>query len=82
MNHDRVAITVEFGECSNQVTIRMSGHSNPIVADIVGSDIDEHGEVFRVYLRGKIHNSSKSIDYSGWSATGAISTILTRVKAA
>ncbi len=76
-----VTISVSFGTDPTTATIRKSNSSTPIVADVLGVETGTDNQPCRVYLRSKIHGSKdKSITYEGWEPSGAISTILTRVK--
>lgn len=73
-----VHIRVEFGTDAGMVTIRCSDRSDPILADLLGVDLDDHGNPVRVFLRSKLFTSHDA-QFAGWQPSGAISTILTRL---
>ena len=75
-----VNITVAISDDDRFATIRQSHRSTPIVADVLGVDMDAMRRPERVYLRSKIHGCESEIAYAGWQPTGAITTILTRIK--
>jgi len=79
MNKTTVEINVKFGSDPDVVTIQKSNSSKPIVCGLLGVDTDDQGNASRIYLRNKLHSMSKGVDYVGWSPSGAITTILTRV---
>ena len=71
-------ISCSFGDDPNIVTVKLGGHSQPIVAGILGIESGNDGKPKRVYLNSLITRYSKDTTYSGWIPSGAISTILTR----
>ncbi|MFK5892880.1 MAG: hypothetical protein QM504_06640 [Pseudomonadota bacterium] len=61
----------------NCVTLKPSGSSNSYVVGLLGTDLDASGSVIVLYLDSLIH--TEKLNFIGWNAVGAISTILTRV---
>jgi hypothetical protein len=69
-------IEVVIGDGS--VTIRRSGHSAPIVAQVLGLDRNPDGEVTRIWLDRLVHRPGEA--WTGaWSVHGAVSSIVERV---
>ncbi|WP_295454944.1 hypothetical protein [uncultured Thiodictyon sp.] len=69
-------IEVVIGEGS--VTIRRSGRSAPIVAQVLGLDRNPDGEVTRLWLDRLVHRPGEA--WTGaWSVRGAVSSIIERV---
>lgn len=58
------------------VTLRRSGSSTRIVANILGSEKDAKGEATRIWLDRRVHRPGEEFD--GWQASGAVVTILER----
>ena len=77
MSRQITTVSVAFGNDLTTATVRFSGRSRPVVANILGTDKDPQGNVKRVYLDSLIHKDGGA--YKGWEPTGCISTILTRV---
>ncbi len=70
-------IEVVIGDGS--VTIRRSGRSAPIVAQVLGIDRDPDGEVIRLWLDRLVHRPGEA--WTGaWSVRGAVSSIIERVR--
>ena len=60
------------------VTIRRSGRSAPIVAQVLGLDRSPDGEVTRIWLDRLVHRPGE--EWTGdWSVRGAVSSIIERV---
>ncbi|WP_295413172.1 hypothetical protein [uncultured Thiodictyon sp.] len=69
-------IEIVIGDGS--VTIRRSGRSAPIVAQVLGLDRNPEGEVIRLWLDRLVHRPGE--DWTGdWSVRGAVSSIVERV---
>ncbi|WP_295587283.1 hypothetical protein [uncultured Lamprocystis sp.] len=69
-------IEVVIGEGS--VTIRRSGRSAPIVAQVLALDRNPDGEVIRIWLDRLVHRPGEA--WTGdWSVRGAVSSIVERV---
>jgi len=66
--------TVTVGEST--VTIKQPGRSTLIVANVLGSEQDANGQPCTLWLDRIVHRAG--VDHDGWTATGAISTILQR----
>ena len=67
---------IVIGEGS--VTIRRSGRSAPIVAQVRGLDRNPDGEVTRLWLDRLVHRPGEA--WTGvWSVYGAVSSIIERV---
>jgi hypothetical protein len=69
-------IEVVIGEGS--VTIRRSGRSAPIVAQILGLDRNPEGELTRLWLDRLVHRPGE-VWTGAWSVRGAVSSIVERV---
>ncbi|WP_169338425.1 hypothetical protein [Lamprocystis purpurea] len=68
-------IEVVIGDGS--VTIRRSGRSAPIVAQVLGVDRNPDGEVTRLWLDRLVHRPGEA--WTGaWSVHGAVSSIIER----
>lgn len=57
------------------VVLRRKGISQPIVANILGTDRDGSGEVKRIFLDRLIHSPTEDM-LGSWNVSGAISTVL------
>ncbi|WP_295446397.1 hypothetical protein [uncultured Thiodictyon sp.] len=69
-------IEIVIGEGS--VTIRRSGRSAPILAQVLGLDRNPDGEVTRLWLDRLVHRPGEA--WTGdWSVRGAVSSIIERV---
>lgn len=66
-------MSITFGD--GLALIRREGHSEPIVANVLGRESDGQGET--VYLDRLVHEPGH--DWGTWAARGAVSTILNRV---
>lgn len=66
--------TVEVGR--GVVTIKQPGRSNLIVANILGTRGESEGGPEVIWLDRLVHR--EAVGFVGWTAHGAISTILTR----
>lgn len=73
-----ISITVYLSEDQSTATVHMSGRSAPIVAGCLGVDLNERGDIVRVYLDTLVHKFPASTKFEHWRALGAISTILQR----
>ena len=68
-------IEVVIGDGS--VTIRRSGRSAPIVAQVLGLERNPDGEVTRIWLVRLVHRPGE--EWTGdWSVRGAVSSIIER----
>ncbi|KZX82874.1 hypothetical protein A3715_18540 [Oleiphilus sp. HI0009] len=75
-----VKIDVKLGENNETAIIKFNSRSSPIVANVVGTELDTEGNINTIYLRSKIHSDDKKdIVFEGWEPIGAISTILKKV---
>lgn len=70
------AAEVRIGETS--VTIKRTGNSHVMVANILGRTKDSAGRDQVLWLDRPVHVGRGSADFIGWRASGAISTVLTR----
>ena len=69
---------VEIVIGDGSVTIRRSGRSAPIVAQVLGLDRNADGEVIRLWLDRLVHRPGE--EWTGaWSVHGAVSSIIERV---
>jgi hypothetical protein len=57
-------------------TFRQKGRSDVIVANVLGTKSDGDGQPVRLWLDRLVHRPG--LEFDGWKATGAISTVLTR----
>lgn len=64
-------VNVTFGE--GVVVLHRSGHSKPAVANILGVEKAESGEVVKVYLDRRVHKPGET-SFVGWSVSGAVVT--------
>lgn len=71
-------VTVVIGD--DVVTLRRSGSTQPIVANILGGEKDGQGNWQRIWLDRFIHRITD--EFQGWSASGAVVTELVRVGSA
>lgn len=69
------SVTVTIGE--GVVTLRRTGQSSPITANILGMDCDNSGAPTRVWLDRLVHQAGEH-GFSDWSVHGAISSVLVR----
>lgn len=67
---------VSLSENCEIATIRISGRSEPIVANVVGVERGNDFKPVRIFLRSRIHKVNN--EWTGWTPSGAITTILTR----
>lgn len=66
--------TIKVGENTVMVS---SVHSSTIhTVGVLGFIYDEMGRIESIYLDSYIHEGN---EYEGWEASGAVSTILTRI---
>lgn len=68
-------VHVQLGD--GVATIRREGQSRLVVANILGTEANKAGVVQEVYLDRLVHRPGEE-QFLGWSARGAISTILSR----
>ena len=73
MERTSPSINVTFGD--GVAVIRRERSTSPIVAHVLGRET--HGRVETVYLYRLVHDEEQN--WHEWSASGAISTILSRV---
>lgn len=57
-------------------TFRQKGRSDVIVANVLGAKCDDDGQPVTVWLDRLVHRPE--LEFDGWKATGAVSTVLTR----
>lgn len=72
-------VDISFGEGS--VVLRRSGNSQPVVANVLGSEVDPVTGEKTVWLDRRVHRlgESKFFELDAiWQASGAISTVLRR----
>lgn len=59
------------------VVIKRSGQSQPILAGILGMDLDGAGQPETVWLDRIVHRLSED-SFEGWHVSGAVTTVLRR----
>lgn len=59
------------------VVLNNPNRSNLVLADILGQEVNDKGEPHVLYLNKMVHGPG--IEFNSWEASGAISTILTRI---
>lgn len=74
----KISISLHLSEDQKTATVHMSGRSAPIVADCLGVDLDDRGDVARVYLNALVHKPAAPVVYEHWRPVGAISSIFVR----
>lgn len=77
----RIKIDIVFVNDSDNITVRLSGRSSPIIATVAAKDLDRQGNVSKVFLREKIISQTDSTSWEGWLPSGAVTTVLTRIAA-
>lgn len=75
MREDKPEVTVALGE--GVAVLRRSGQSKRIVANVLGVERSESGEVQKVWLDRLVHRTFES-EFENWSVSGAVSTVMTR----
>lgn len=73
-SNTKTQIRVERGDDASVVVIRIGYRSNPIIAGVLGTEADQHGEINKYYLNCLVHY--EDLNYEDWIPSGAISTIL------
>ena len=58
-------------------TLRRSGQSTPVTANILGMDLDGEGKPLRLWLDRLVHHGKPSA-FIGWSVSGAVASVLVR----
>lgn len=76
MSNSNAVSTVDVVIGDGVASFRRRGITEVVVANILGVDRNAHGQLQTVWLDRLVHRRGESFD--GWSATGAISTVLTR----
>ena len=67
-------VQVTLGEST--ATLKSDGRSSVVVANVLGTELDSEGRPCKVWLDRLVHRYG--MEFSGWEASGAISTVLTR----
>lgn len=69
------SVSVTLGD--GVITLRRSGQSTPITANILGMDLDSEGKPARIWLDRIVHMGKPS-NFIGWSVSGAVASVLVR----
>lgn len=69
-------VTVEVGE--GVVVLRRKGNSRPVVANILGFDLDGEDRPIRLVLDRLVHRAHET-EFVGWVVSGAYVSVLDRV---
>lgn len=67
-------VHVTLGEST--ATFKSEGRSAVVVANVLGTHGDSEGKPCKVWLDRIVHRPG--MEFAGWEASGAISTVLTR----
>jgi hypothetical protein len=67
-------VRVSLGD--GAATFKQKGQSDVIVANVLGMANDDQGQPVTVWLDRLVHRPG--MEFDGWDATGAISTVLRR----
>ena len=73
------SVSVTVGE--GVVTLRRSGQSSPITANILGMDTDQEGNPTCIWLDRIVHQTGER-HFTEWDVHGAVSSVLVRNDAA
>lgn len=74
MSRSESCVTVTVGD--GVVTLRRSGQSSPITANILGLEAGADGQPTRIWLDRLVHRDRDG--FVGWRARGAVATELAR----
>lgn len=80
MSASSVTVSLSLSEDEKTATIRIGSRRLPIVCNCLGVEREPSGEIKRAYLDSFVHNPSKDVIYTGYSLSGAISTIINRIQ--
>jgi len=81
MHESTCTIAVSFGNDHKTATVRFSGRSKPVVATLLGVDLDDDNNPIRLYFDSLFHSPhAREIAYRGWRPSGCVSTILEKVQ--
>mgnify|MGYP000745875685 CR=1 FL=1 len=76
MQHDsKLEVTVTLGD--GVVVLHRSGQSKRIVANVLGVERADSGEIQKVWLDRLVHRTFES-EFADWHVSGAVSTVLIR----
>lgn len=72
-------VTVTIGD--GLVVVKREGQSAPVLANILGVDKNENGEIVTIWLDRLVHRLAER-KFVGWNVSGAVSTVLKRAAVA
>lgn len=75
MREDKPEVTVTLGD--GVVVLHRSGQSKRVVANVLGVERAENGEIQMIWLDRLVHRMFER-EFVDWSVRGAVSTVLAR----